>query len=146
MGLVESVNEHFPDARWQRCAVHFYRSVFSHVPRGKVKMVAHMLKAIHASEDLGAAREKGPGGDGEAHRGESLVDMLLNQAGSGFPAQHWRRIRTNNPLERIIREIRRRTRVVGAFPDGESALMLVATRLRHIATTKLGTRCYLKME
>jgi transposase-like protein len=63
-----------------------------------------------------------------------------------FPSAHWRRIRTNNPLERIIREIRRRTRVVGAFPDGESALMLVAARLRHIAGTKWGTRRYLAME
>ncbi len=50
-----------------------------------------------------------------------------------FPAEHWRRIRTNNPLERILREIRRRTRVVGAFPDGQSALKLAAARLRHIA-------------
>ena len=50
-----------------------------------------------------------------------------------FPEEHWRRIRTNNPLERILREIRRRTRVVGAFPDGQSALStLAAARLRHI--------------
>ncbi len=52
----------------------------------------------------------------------------------------------NNPLERIIREIRRRTRVVGAFPDGQSALMLVAARLRHIASTKWGKRRSLAME
>lgn len=57
-----------------------------------------------------------------------------------------RRIKTNNPLERIIREIRRRTRVVGAFPDGHSALMLVAARLRHIASTTWGKRRYLAME
>ena len=50
-----------------------------------------------------------------------------------FPSQHWRSLRTNNPLERLMREIRRRTRVVGAFPDGQSALMLVAARLRHIS-------------
>ena len=62
-----------------------------------------------------------------------------------FPREHWTRIRTNNPLERIMREIRRRTRVVGAFPDGNSALMLVAARLRHIAGTKWGTRKYLDM-
>jgi transposase-like protein len=62
-----------------------------------------------------------------------------------FPCAHWRRIRTNNPLERIMREVRRRTRVVGAFPDGNSTLMLVAARLRHIASTKLGTRKYLDM-
>ncbi len=63
-----------------------------------------------------------------------------------FPAEHWRQIRTNNPLERIMREIRRRTRVVGAFPDGRSALMLVAARLRHIAGTRWGTKHYLDME
>jgi putative transposase len=48
-----------------------------------------------------------------------------------FPQEHWRRIRTNNLLERLLREIRRRTRVVGAFPDGQSALNLAAARLRH---------------
>lgn len=59
-----------------------------------------------------------------------------------YPREHWTRIRTNNPLERIMREIRRRTRVVGAFPDGNSALMLVAARLRHVAATRWGTRKY----
>ena len=63
-----------------------------------------------------------------------------------YPSTHWRQIRTNNPLERIIREIRRRTRVVGAFPDGHSALMLAAARLRHIASTKWGKRRYMLME
>ena len=53
-----------------------------------------------------------------------------------FPSNHRRQIKTNNPLERDIREIRRRTRAVGVFPDGYSALMLVAARLRHIASTK----------
>ena len=63
-----------------------------------------------------------------------------------FPDAHWRRIRTNNPLERILREVRRRTRVVGAFPDGNSALMLVAARLRHIGGTRWRTRRYLNMD
>ena len=63
-----------------------------------------------------------------------------------FPEEHWRRIRTNNPLERIMREIRRRTRVVGAFPDGNSALNLAAARLRHIAGTRWSTKRYLNME
>jgi hypothetical protein len=61
---------------------------------------------------------------------------------------NWRNhhcLRTNNPLERLMREIRRRTRVVGAFPDGNSALMLVAARLRHVAATKWGTKRYLQM-
>jgi putative transposase len=53
-----------------------------------------------------------------------------------LPPERWRCLRTNNPLERLMREIRRRTRVVGAFPDGNSALMLVAARLRHVASTR----------
>ncbi len=56
------------------------------------------------------------------------------------------RIRTNNTLERINREIKRRTKVVGTFPDGESALMLVCARLRHIAGSEWGTKRYLNME
>ena len=60
-----------------------------------------------------------------------------------FPYEHWVKIRTNNGLERIMKEIRRRTRVVGSFPDGYSAMMLVGARLRHISTTKWGTRQYL---
>lgn len=62
-----------------------------------------------------------------------------------FPREHWRQIRTNNPLERIMREIRRRSRVVGCFPDGNSVLMLAAARLRHIVGTKWGTKRYMNM-
>ncbi len=63
-----------------------------------------------------------------------------------FPNEHWRRIRTDNPLERIMREIRRRTRVVGAFPDGQSALNPAAARLRHIAGTKWSSKRYMNMD
>ena len=150
LGLVESVGDFYPEAKWQRCIVHFYRNVFTVVPRGKVKDVAIMLKAIHASEDRLAASEKA----------EQVIKKLeakrLRQAAAkvrdsiqetltyyDFPSPHWRRIRTNNPLERILREVRRRTRVVGTFPDGNSALMLVAARLRHIAGTRWGTKRYL---
>jgi putative transposase len=62
-----------------------------------------------------------------------------------LPREHWRSLRTNNPLERLLREVRRRTRAVGAFPDGKSALMLAAARVRHVAGTKWGTRRYLDM-
>jgi len=152
-GLKELLGEFFPAAYWQRCVVHFYRNVFSRVPAGKVKPVARMLKAIHAQEDLAAARRKA------ADVVQALRKMKLTKAAQlvedsieetlayyRFPADHWVRIRTNNPLERIMREIQRRTRVVGAFPDGQSALMLCAARLRHIAGTKWGTRKYLDME
>src|SRR3954462_16005028 len=62
-----------------------------------------------------------------------------------FPDIHWQKIRTNNPLERIMREIRRRTRVVGAFPDGQSCLNLAAARLRYIAGPAWSAKCYMNM-
>ncbi len=152
LGLVESIGECFPQSRWQRCTVHFYRNVFSVVPRGKMKDVAAMLKAIHAQEDLAEATKKA-----EAVA-DKLEGMKLRKAATKvrqgaqetlayyhFPREHWRQIRTNNPLERIMREIRRRSRVVGCFPDGNSALMLAAARLRHIAGTRWSTRRYMNM-
>ena len=63
-----------------------------------------------------------------------------------FPSEHWVKIRTNNVIERMNREIRRRTRVVGAFPDGNSALMLVCARLRHVAGTQWGSKKYMNMK
>ena len=154
LGLVESLGDFYPKASWQRCVVHFYRNVFTVVPKGKVKEVAAMLKAIHAQEDK-------KGGTAEVSlvikklqtmRLEPSIGYFKRRhmqrplATTKFPREHWRRIRTNNPLERIMKEIRRRTRVVGSFPDGNSALMLVAARLRHIAGTKWGLKQYLKMD
>jgi transposase-like protein len=63
-----------------------------------------------------------------------------------FPSEHWIKIRTNNVIERLNREIRRRTRVVGTFPDGNSALMLVCARLRHVAGTQWGSKKYMSMK
>lgn len=153
LGLVEVLGEFYKEAQWQRCIVHFYRNVFTVIPKGKRKEVAAMLRAIHAQEDRAAARQK------SADVAKKLEKMRLRKAATivregieetlsymSFPREFWRRIRTNNPLERIMREIRRRTRVVGNFPDGESALMLVAARLRHIASTKWSTKQYLNMK
>ena len=153
LGLLESIGDFYPEAKWQRCTVHFYRNVFTVVPRSKVKEVARMLKAIHASEDRAAAHEKAEAviAKLESRKLRQAAQVVRNGIADtltyyDFPDAHWRRIRTNNPLERILREVRRRTRVVGAFPDGNSALMLVAARLRHIAGTRWGTRRYLNME
>jgi putative transposase len=112
-----------------------------------------LLKAIHAQEDREAALAK-------AEQVVAKIEgMKLSQAARimaagvretlaymSFPPEPWTRIRTNNPLERLNLEIKRRTRVVGTFPDGESALVLVAARLRHMAGTKWGTRRYLNMD
>ncbi len=153
LGMLETIGEVFPDAQYQRCIVHFYRNVFSVVPRGKARTVAMMLKAIHAQESKEAARAKA------AQVAEDLRKMHLQVAAKkvvdsieetltfmGFPSQHWTRIRTNNTLERLNREIKRRTRAIGAFPDGNSALMLVCARLRHVAGTDWGTKRYMNMD
>lgn len=153
MGLVESLAEYYPESKWQRCIVHFYRNVFSVVPRKKMTEVAAMLKAIHASEDKQAAVEKA----GAVF--SKLEEMKLKEAAKkvqdsitetltyfDFPREHRIRIRTNNAMERIMKEIRRRTKVVGAFPDGHSALMLCAARLRHIAGTQWGSKRYLNID
>ena len=152
LGLIESLVEFYPTANWQRCAVHFYRNVWTAVPTTKVREVATMLKAIHAQEDLQAAKEKA------VLVVAKLREMKLAKAAEivatgieetlqyfQFPPEHWRSLRTNNPLERLMREIRRRTRVVGAFPDGNSALILVSARLRHVVGTQWGRKRYLDM-
>ena len=153
LGLVESLGDFFPEADWQRCAVHWYRNVNASVPRSKSTAVAAMLKAIHAQEDREAALKKSADVvvklramklDKAADRVEQGVGETLSYM--NYPREHWRMIRSNNMLERVIREIRRRTRVVGAFPDGRSALMLCAARLRHVACRNWGTRRYLNME
>ena len=143
LGLVEALAEFYPEADWQRCVVHWYRNVGSEVPRHRMREVMAMLKAIHAQEDREAAEKKA------ADVVEKLQALKLHKAAKvveegvsetlrymAYPCEHWTRIRTNNALERLMREIRRRTRVVGAFPDGNSALMLVAARLRHVAGSK----------
>ena len=74
---------------------------------------------------------------------ESIEETL---ACCDFPSEHWARIHINNAIERLNREIRRRTRVVGSFPDGNSALMLVCARLRHVAGTQWGNKKYMNMK
>jgi transposase-like protein len=151
-GLMESAAEYLPDARWQRCMVHFYRNIFSHVPATKVREVSHMLKAIHSQENRNAADRKARAiveglRAGRMNTAADLVERSVHETLTyyAFPDIHWHKIRTNNPLERIMREIRRRTRVVGAFPDGQSCLNLAAARLRYIAGTAWSAKCYMNM-
>ena len=153
LGLVEALPEFYPKARWQRCIFHFYRNILSSVPRSKMNTVMSLVKTIHAQEDRKEALKK------SRTIIAKLKALKLNNAAKtledgtretlaymSFPETHWRRIRTNNPLERLNKEIRRRTKVVGNFPDGQSALMLVAARLRYIANSRWGTWKYLNMD
>lgn len=146
-GLHNIIAQFFPEAKWQRCIVHWYRNAFSKVPRSKAGEVMECLKAIHAQENIGAARRKAEEVIGHLH------EMKLHEAAKfiaetveetltymNFPHSHWRKIRTNNCIERLNREIRRRTSVVGAFPDATSAIMLVTAQLNYIVVEKWGKR------
>ena len=112
-----------------------------------------MLKAIHAQENKEAARQKAQSVV------KKLREMKLREAADKiekgieetltymeFPYAHWHKLRSNNVIERLNREIRRRTRVVGTFPDGNSALMLVCARLRYVASKAWGTKRYMSMK
>jgi putative transposase len=141
--------------------MHWYRNAFARrswrsgstdPPPTKVAEVALMLKAMHASESRTAA-------EATAERVRTrLEEMNLSKLGQwiaatvgetltdhAFPSAHWYKIGTNNPLERLLREIRLRTGVVVTFPDGESALNLAAARLRYVAGTEWSTRRYRNM-
>lgn len=153
LGMLESIPVVFPEAKYQRCTVHFYRNVFTVTPKTKMKQVTLMLKAIHAQESKEAAQEKAVSIAAKlremkllsaAKKVEDSVGETLTYM--DFPTEHWSRIRTNNLTERVNREIRRRTRAIGAFPDGNSALMLVCARLRHVAASEWGSKRYMDME
>ena len=149
-GMVGAIAEVFPEAAYQRCTVHFYRNVLARVPKSRRPRVAAMLKAIHAMESREASEAKALEVAGELERmrlgeaarvvREGFTETLTY---TRFPRERWRRIRTNDAVERPDREIRRRTRVVGAFPDGRSALMLATARLKYVAESEWGSRRYL---
>lgn len=150
--MLGALGEVSPGARYQRRTVHFYRNVRGRVPVTGRKAAARMLKAVHARESLEACgRKAGEAADesepirlGAASRTvrDGFAETLAH---TEFPSEHWRRIRTNNGIELIDRETRRRARVVGTFPDGNSALMLVTAGLKYIAEHGWGKRRYLDM-
>ena len=150
LGMLGALEEVFPEARYRRRAVRFYRNALGKVPRQKRTRVAKMLKAVHAQESREASEAKA------AEVADSLESMKLFAAAkvvregcietlayTDFPMRHWTRIRTNNAIERLNREIRRRTHVVGTFPDGKSVLIPVTARLKYIGENEWSCRRYL---
>lgn len=149
-GMAGPIAEVLPDAAHQRRAVHFHRNVPAGVPKSRRAAAAAMLKAVHAMESREASEAKA------LAVAEELEGMRLGEAAgvvragyaealtyTGFPREHWARVRADNAIERLNREVRRRTRVVGTFPDGKSALMLVTARLKYVAESEWGSRRYL---
>lgn len=113
-------------------------------------LVAGKLKAIHAQESFEASEGKAlrVAEDLEAMRPKEAAKVVREGYAetltyTRFPMEHWKRIRTNNAIERLNWEIRRRTRAAGTFPGGKSALMLVTARLKYVADSEWGSRRYL---
>ena len=153
-GLVAAVNELLPGARYQRCMVHFERNILAKVNPKNRDWAADALKAIFSMESRDKALEKAESvaKDMEARKLRKAAKCLREGIGEtttylldDYPREHRRRIRTNNMIERLNREIRRRTRVVGSFPDGRSALMLICARVRYVTSSEWSTRRYLDM-
>ena len=151
-GLVAAVNELLPGARYQRCMVHFERNILAKVNPKNRDWAADALKAIFSMESRDKALEKAESvaKDMEARKLREAAKCLREGIGEtttylldDYPREHRRRIRTNNMIERLNREIRRRTRVVGSFPDGRSALMRVCAR--YVTSNEWSTRRYLDM-
>ena len=149
-GMAGSIAEVFPEAAYQRRTVHFCRNVLARVPKTGRPRVAAMPKAIHAMESREAAEAKALEVASELEKSKLREAAMVVRDGCAetptctrLPRGHWRRIRTDNAIERLNREIRRRTRVVGTFPDGRSALMLVTARPKYVAESSWGSRRYL---
>ena len=153
-GLVSTVDEMLPKAGYQRCMVHFMRNVLSKVPPSHRKWASAALKAVFAMESRQSALDKAEtvASEMESRKLRAAAACLREGIGEtttylldGFPAEHRRRIRTNNMIERLNREIRRRTRVVGSFPDSNSALMLICARIRYVTANDWSAIRYLDM-
>ncbi|MBW3078686.1 IS256 family transposase [Bifidobacterium simiiventris] len=153
-GLVAAVGELLPGARYQRCMVHFERNVLAKVNPGNRDWAADALKAVFSMENRDKALEKAESvaKEMDARKLREAAKCLREGVGEtttylldDYPREHRRRIRTNNMIERLNREIRRRTRVVGSFPDGRSALMLICARVRYVTSSEWSTRRYLDM-
>jgi transposase-like protein len=134
-GLKGAIAAVLSGASWQRCRVHFVRNALALVPKGAGAMVAATIRTVFAQPDAASAREQwrrvADGFRGRFPRLASLLDQAEADvlAYLAFPTMHWRQVWSNNPLERVNKEIKRRTDVVGIFPNTAAVLRLVGAVL-----------------
>jgi transposase-like protein len=134
-GLVDAIAATLPGAAWQRCRTHFMRNLLTRVPKSTQSFVATMVRTIFAQPDAATVHEQhrrivdqleARFAEAAALLDEAAADLL---AFAAFPKEHWRQLWSNNSLERLNKEIRRRTDVVGIFPDRASVIRLVGAVL-----------------
>ena len=151
-GLVSTVDSMLPNARCQWCMVRFMRDVLSKTPPGHREWASAALKAVFAQENRESAMAKAGtvAGETEERKLKEAANRLREGVGEtaacllpGFPANHGIKPRTDDMIERLNKEIRRRTRVVGGFPDSDSALMLVCAGIRYVTSRSWSDRRYM---
>jgi transposase-like protein len=134
-GLKNAIAATLSGTCWQRCRVHFMRNALSHVPRASAMMVAATIRTVFAQPDPAGARDQWRRvSDSFRGRFPRLAELMDDAeadvlAYATFPVEHWRQIWSNNPLERLNKEIKRRTNVVGIFPNPDSIVRLVGSVL-----------------
>jgi putative transposase len=151
VGLREAVASVLPGASWQRCRTHFMRNLLTRVPKAAQGFVATLVRSTFAQPDAESVREQHrrvveqlEARFPDAARMLAEAEELL--AFTSFPKEHWRQIWSNNPQERLNREIRRRTDVVGIFPNREAILRLVGAVLCEIHDDWAVVRRYMTIE
>ena len=134
-GLVDAIAATVPGAAWQRCRTHFMRNLLTRVPKSAQSFVATMVRTIFAQPDADTVREQHARVLTQLEERFPAAAALLDEASpdllafASFPKEHWRQLWSNNSLERLNKEIRRRTDVVGIFPDRTSIVRLVGAVL-----------------
>jgi putative transposase len=134
-GLVDAIAATLPGAAWQRCRTHFMRNLLTRVPKSAQSFVATMVRTIFAQPDATTVHEQHTRIVEQLEARFPEAALLLAEAGpdllafTGFPKEHWRQLWSNNPLERLNKEIRRRTDVVGIFPNRAAVIRLVGAVL-----------------
>ena len=137
-GLKQAIAAVMLGATWQRCRVHFLRNVLAQVPKGSAEMVAAAIRTIFAQPDAEHVREQLDVIATMLGRQFPKVETMLREAAdditafADFPVQHWKKIWSTNPLERVNKEIKRRTDVVGVFPNPMALLRLAGCVLIEV--------------
>ena len=134
-GLVDAIAATLPGASWQRCRTHFMRNLLTRVPKSAQSFVATMVRSIFAQPDAETVHEQHRRIADQLETRFPEAAALLDDAApdllafTGFPKEHWRQLWSNNSLERLNKEVRRRTDVVGIFPDRASIVRLIGAVL-----------------
>jgi len=137
-GLKKAIARVFQGASWQRCKVHLMRNLLAHVPKSHKEMIAATVRTVFAQPDPESTRDQLRQVVGMLEVRYPAAAELLAEAEAdvtsyaGFPQPHWRKIASTNPLERVNKEIKRRSNVVGIFPDDTSVLRLVGAVLAEV--------------